>query len=56
MHSDEVRKKASRSPAQMNMMFLEKYKPKMKAYRGWKQGQAVWEECREIVQADKSQI
>ncbi|GAB0202809.1 mitochondrial enolase superfamily member 1 [Grus japonensis] len=35
---------------------LDKLKHKKEAYRGWKQGQAAWEEYREIVRAARDQV
>jgi len=40
----------------MNKSLLNKVKHKKEAYRQWRQGQAAWEECREIVQAIKDQV
>jgi len=40
----------------MNKEILDKLKHKKEAYRGWKQGQVVWEEYREIVQAARDQV
>jgi len=40
----------------MNKMLVDKFKHKKEAYRGWKQGQAAWEQYREIVQAARDQV
>ncbi|GAB0179039.1 mitochondrial enolase superfamily member 1 [Grus japonensis] len=40
----------------MNKELLGKVKQKKEAYRGWKQGQAAWEEYRETVQAARDQV
>ncbi|GAB0180169.1 mitochondrial enolase superfamily member 1 [Grus japonensis] len=40
----------------MNKELLGKVKQKKEAYRGWKQGQVVWEEYRETVRAAREQI
>jgi len=40
----------------MNKEVLDKLKHKKEAYRGWKQGQAAWEEYREIAQAARDQV
>ena len=40
----------------MNKELLDKLKHKKEAYRGWKQGQAAWEEDREIVRAARDQV
>ena len=40
----------------MNKELLAKLKHKKEAYRGWKQGQAAWEEDREIVRAARDQV
>ncbi|KFQ76045.1 hypothetical protein N337_12204, partial [Phoenicopterus ruber ruber] len=48
--------KNTRRPAWMNKELLDKLQHKKEAYRGWKQGQAAWEEYREIVQAAREQV
>jgi len=40
----------------MNKELLAKLKQKKEAYRGWKQGQAAWEEYREIVRVAREQV
>ncbi|GAB0179086.1 mitochondrial enolase superfamily member 1 [Grus japonensis] len=40
----------------MNKELLDKVTYKKEAYRGWKQGQAAWEEYREIVRAARDQV
>ncbi|GAB0204977.1 mitochondrial enolase superfamily member 1 [Grus japonensis] len=40
----------------MNKELLGIVKHKTEAYRGWKQGQVVWEEYRETVQAARDQV
>jgi len=40
----------------MNKELLAKLRQKKEAYRGWKQGQAAWEEYTEIVQAAREQV
>ncbi|GAB0188477.1 hypothetical protein GRJ2_001313000 [Grus japonensis] len=47
--------KKARRPAWMNKELLDKLKHKKEAYRGWKQGQVAWEECRETVRAVRDQ-
>ncbi|KFO13303.1 hypothetical protein N312_00590, partial [Balearica regulorum gibbericeps] len=46
----------TRRPAWMDKELLDKLKHKKEAYRGWKQGQAAWEEYREIVRAARGQV
>ncbi|KGL94878.1 hypothetical protein N301_02103, partial [Charadrius vociferus] len=48
--------KNARRPAWMNKELLDNLKQKKEAYKGWKQGQVVWEEYREIVQATRDQV
>ncbi|KFV19397.1 hypothetical protein N340_02194, partial [Tauraco erythrolophus] len=48
--------KNTRRPAWMNKELLDQLGHKKKAYRGWKQGQAAWEEYREIVRATRDQL
>ncbi|GAB0186694.1 mitochondrial enolase superfamily member 1 [Grus japonensis] len=40
----------------MNKELLGRVKQKKEAYRGWKQGQVVWEEYRENIQATRDQV
>ncbi|GAB0186313.1 mitochondrial enolase superfamily member 1 [Grus japonensis] len=40
----------------MNKDLLGKVKQKKEAFRGWKQGQVAWEECRETVRAAREQV
>jgi len=40
----------------VNKELPDKVKQKREAYRGWKQGQTAWKECREIVQAARDQV
>ncbi|KFU98531.1 hypothetical protein N340_12059, partial [Tauraco erythrolophus] len=46
----------TRRPAWMNKELLDQVTQKKKAYRGWKQGQAAWEEYKEIVRATRDQV
>ncbi|KFV19046.1 hypothetical protein N340_08358, partial [Tauraco erythrolophus] len=46
----------TKRPAWMNKELLDQVTHKKKAYRGWKQGQAAWEEYREIVRAARDQV
>jgi len=48
--------KNARWPAWMKQEPLDKLKHKKEAYRGCKQGQVAWEECREVVQAARDQV
>ncbi|GAB0186323.1 mitochondrial enolase superfamily member 1 [Grus japonensis] len=40
----------------MNKELLSKLKHKTEAYRGWKQGQVAWEECRKTGPAARDQV
>jgi len=40
----------------MNKELLAKLKQKKEAYRGWKQGEAAWEEYREIMRVAREQV
>jgi len=40
----------------MNEELLDKLREKKESYRGWKRGQIVWEEYREIVQIAREQV
>ena len=40
----------------MSKELLGKLKHKKEAYRGWKQGQAAWEESKETVRAARDQV
>ncbi|KFV07990.1 hypothetical protein N340_00490, partial [Tauraco erythrolophus] len=46
----------TRRPAWMNKELLDQLGHKKKAYREWEQGQAAWEEYREIVQTTRDQV
>ena len=47
--------KNAKRPAWMNKELLDKLKHKQKVCRGWKRGQAAWEEYREMVQAARDE-
>jgi len=46
----------ARRPMWMNKELLAKLKQKKEAYRGWKQGEAAWEEYREIMRVAREQV
>ncbi|GAB0190148.1 mitochondrial enolase superfamily member 1 [Grus japonensis] len=48
--------KNTKRPAWMNKELLGKVKQKKEACRGWKQGQAAWEEYRETVRTARDQV